>query len=336
MGRTASHARGVPPPLVIDRIRPAPVVDLEAHSLDTRSVAGSFHVSGDDSLSGSMAGYEMRRAAFPLDEQNFNTGILAFRSTTGLPAGTFVQFSDGGLPEGSRWWYALRVFDDAGNSSAVSNSDSVSLPGLPPAGITDLRVIGVTSAQVGLTWTAPGDNGLAGRPLAYQISGSTAPLDSANVDAAPRQVRRQALKDAGEAESTFVAVTPGRRWRFAVRGEDQAHTLGPISNVVEFVTPVGGALGGHTGMGVAARPQPAATSVIVDWQGDESGTVPQWLEVYDINGRLRHRIALGTEPGGSYNWDGRDGESRLLPAGLYFIRLVSGARHAGSRVVFVR
>jgi len=55
-----------------------------------------------------------------------------------------------------------------------------------------------------------------------------------------------------------------------------------------------------------------------------------------LNGRERRRIALGTEPGGSYNWDGRDGESRLLPAGLYFLRLVAGAHHAETRVVFVR
>jgi len=112
--------------------------------------------------------------------------------------------------------------------------------------------------------------------------------------------------------------------------------VGAISNVTEAVTPVGGALTGHSGMAVACRPQPAATSVTIDWQGDDSGAVPQWLVVYDLTGRERHRIALGTEPGGSYNWDGRDGESRLLPAGLYFLRLVSGSRHADSRVVFVR
>jgi hypothetical protein len=121
-----------------------------------------------------------------------------------------------------------------------------------------------------------------------------------------------------------------------VRGVDNAQTMGAISNIAEVVTPVGGALRGHAGMAVAPRPQPASGPVTIDWQGDESGSVPQWLVVYDITGRERHRIAVGTEPGGSYNWDGRDGESRLLPAGLYFVRLVSGARHAGSRVVFVR
>src|SRR5262249_54266817 len=131
-------------------------------------------------------------------------------------------------------------------------------------------------------------------------------------------------------------LTPGKRWRFAVRAYDRTNSVGKLSNIAEVVTPVGGALSGREGLGIAARPQPAATFVILDWQGDPSGTVPSFAEVYDLSGRQRRRIALGSDPGGSYNWDGRDGESRLLPAGLYFVRLVSGARHADSRVVFVR
>src|SRR6185503_9068757 len=98
-------------------------------------------------------------------------------------------------PKGSRWWYALRLVDDAGNASAVSNSDSVSLPGEPPAAIADLHVLAVTE--------------------------TTALLDAANVDAAPLQLDAAAHQDAGGAETTLVArLTPGRRWRFAVRGVD--------------------------------------------------------------------------------------------------------------------
>ena len=81
---------------------------------------------------------------------------------------------------------------------------------------------------------------------------------------------------------------------------------------------------------------PASSSVTLDWMGDASRTGPQWLLVHDASGRLRRRIELGSEPGGSYTWDGRDGDLRLLPAGLYFVRLVSGALHADTRVIFVR
>ena len=333
VGRTASHAAGTPPPLVADRIRPAQVTDLLATALDASRAIVAFTLTGDDSLDGGPVRAELRRARGPLDNQNFTTGSVV-DTLVGQP-GTDVIVVDGPLPTGPAWWYAARVFDEEGNGSAVSNTDSASFAGITTGVITDLRTVALTETTATLAWTVVGDP-LGNRPLGYKVSGSTEPLDDTNVDAAPLQLNRIGSNPVGQAESTLVVpLTPGRRWRFAVRGLYIVGLSG-ISNITEAVTPVGGALKGHAGMAVAARPQPAATSVTIDWQGDASGTVPQYLEVYDVNGRERRRIALGTEPGGSYNWDGRDGESRLLPAGLYFIRLVSGARHAGSRVVFVR
>jgi flagellar hook assembly protein FlgD len=81
---------------------------------------------------------------------------------------------------------------------------------------------------------------------------------------------------------------------------------------------------------------PATADVTFDWQGDPAAAGEQWLYVHDLSGRLVRRIALGREPGGTVNWNGRDEGSRPVPAGLYFVRLVSGSRHADSRVVFVR
>jgi subtilisin family serine protease len=334
--RSASHAAGSPGPYILDRIRPAAVSDLEAHALTTTSASVRWTVTGDDSLTGTAARILLRRAQFRLDEQSFSFGIDVPTRPPGA-ANTSDTVTVTGLPEGSTWWFAMRVFDRVGNASAVSNSDSASLPGLPPAAISDLRVLSVAESTVVLAWTATGDDGNVGRPLGYRIAASPAPLDSAGFDAAPVQIRRPAFTDAGGGETLSVnGLTPGRRWRFAVRAVDRTQTLSAMSNVPEAITPVGGALAGRTGVALAPRPMPAVAAVTVDWQGDPGATGPQWLLVYDLNGRELRRIALGTEPGGSYNWDGRDGASRLLPAGLYFLRLVSGARHAESRVVFVR
>jgi flagellar hook assembly protein FlgD len=99
---------------------------------------------------------------------------------------------------------------------------------------------------------------------------------------------------------------------------------------------VGGALAGRAGIALGARPLPASGDVVLDWQGDPARSGPQWLHVHDASGRLLVRVALGSEPGGSFTWNGRDREGRRLPAGLYFVRLVSGSRHADARVVFVR
>ncbi|MEQ1834725.1 MAG: hypothetical protein ABL977_16895, partial [Candidatus Eisenbacteria bacterium] len=113
-------------------------------------------------------------------------------------------------------------------------------------------------------------------------------------------------------------------------------TDSPLSNLAQVFTPVGGAISGRVGLALAPRPMPATADVTIDWQGEPSWHGPQWLSVYDLNGRELQRIALGSEPGGRYQWNGRDARGRAVPAGLYFLRLVSGARHADSRVVFVR
>ena len=336
LARTASHAAGTPGPFVIDRVRPARVTDLEAHALSTTSAVVHWTVTGDDSLTGTPARVVLRRAPAPLDETTFGGGILV---PTGAPlaAGAPDSAIVTDLPEGSTWWFALRVLDRAGNRSALSNPDSASLPGLAPAAISDLRVLSVAESTVVLAWTATGDDGHVGRPLGYQIAASPTGLDSASFDSAPVQIRHPAFTDAGGGETLAVRpLTPGRRWRFALRAVDHALTQSGLSNVAEAVTPVGGALSGRLGVALGARPMPAAAAVTVDWQGDPGAAGPQWLLVYDLGGRELRRIPLGAEPGGSYNWDGRDGASRLLPAGLYFLRLVSGARHADSRVVFVR
>jgi hypothetical protein len=334
--RSASHATGTPPFFVADRVRPAMVTALTAQALGTTAVEVRYVTTGDDSLAGAATRAILRRAPFPLDDSNWPQGIPVPAPPPRAPGGTDTVRVEP-LPEGSTWWFAVRMVDDVGHVGAVSPSDSAALPGLAPAAITDLRALAVTETTVVLTWSATGEDGDQGRPRAYQVSGSTQPLDAGNVDAAPLQVRRPAFHDAGIGETTLVVpLTPGRRWQFAVRGIDRTEARGPISNVVEVFTPVGGAIRGRIGIALAPRPHPAVADVVIDWQGDGAPGGPQWLLVYDLSGRERRRIALGSEPGGSYTWDGRDGDSRLLPAGLYFLRLVSGARHADSRVVFIR
>ena len=147
-----------------------------------------------------------------------------------------------------------------------------------------------------------------------------------------------ATVDAGGAETVPApGLTRGRRWYFALRAVNAAGTVSAISNVAEVLVPIGGALRGHAGMGIAARQRPSRSPVAIDWEGaDDGGASPQEIALHDLAGRLLRRVRLGAEPGGSWTWDGRDGESRLLPAGLYLVRLTSGGRHAEARVVLLR
>jgi hypothetical protein len=208
----------------------------------------------------------------------------------------------------------------------------------PPAVVADLRVTALADTVVTLTWTACGDNASVGRPARYEIAGDTAPVDSAGFDAARVQVSMNATVDAGGTESVVVpGLTRGRHWFFVLRAVGSMGGRSRLSNVATVLVPVGGALRGRSGVAVAARPSPSRVPVAIDWQGvDDGGTSPQSLAIHDLAGRVVRRVPLGAGPGGTWNWDGRDGDSRLIPAGLYLVRLSSGGRHADARILLLR
>ena len=56
---------------------------------------------------------------------------------------------------------------------------------------------------------------------------------------------------------------------------------------------------------------------------------------FDLQGRLVREIPLGPESNGVAQWNGRDHEGHLVPAGIYFARLISGSIHAQARVVLL-
>ncbi|MFM7231802.1 MAG: S8 family serine peptidase [bacterium] len=335
--RSASHALGAPAPFVVDRTPPGRIVDLVASSVTNTSAVVRFTHTGSDGAVGTATRLVLRSAAGPIVDV---AGFLAAQVHPPLvprPAGTPDSVLVSGLAEGSTRWFALRAFDAVGLGSEVSNTDSVTLQGLAPARVNDVRVLAVAESSVVLAWTATGDDGSVGRPRGYRVAASPEALDDAGFEAAPVQRFAEARYDAGAGETLSVdGLTPGRRWRFAVKAVDRAFAESPLSNVPEAVTPVGGALRGRGVLAVASRPMPATADVTFDWQGDPAAGGEQWLLVHDLSGRLVRRIALGREPGGTVNWNGRDEGSRPVPAGLYFVRLVSGSRHADSRVVFVR
>lgn len=64
---------------------------------------------------------------------------------------------------------------------------------------------------------------------------------------------------------------------------------------------------------------------------------PVQLAVYDLLGRKIREIVAGNLAVGDYAeiWDGRDATGNLLPAGIYFAVLESGAARAVRRLVFL-
>jgi len=62
------------------------------------------------------------------------------------------------------------------------------------------------------------------------------------------------------------------------------------------------------------------------------------VAVYDVMGRHIHTIFEGSpaSPAGQATWDGRNSSGRLVPAGVYFVRVSSGPLQQTRKLVIVR
>ena len=85
-----------------------------------------------------------------------------------------------------------------------------------------------------------------------------------------------------------------------------------------------------------ARPNPARSGSEIRYEIPYEDHVS--LDVLDIQGRLVRRMRNSIEPAGVYRvfFDGRSGEGRLLPAGVYLIRLATRAGARTTRVAMLQ
>jgi hypothetical protein len=88
-----------------------------------------------------------------------------------------------------------------------------------------------------IEWTAPGDDGLAGRPAGYELRWSLSAIDAGNF-AAATPVEPSPLVREGGAEQLYLVtgLMAATRYYFALVAVDEAGNRTALSNVVTTVT----------------------------------------------------------------------------------------------------
>ncbi len=223
-----------------DNVPPARVEDLSAQrDADTPTTCDlSWTASGDDGSSGTAARYELRYHTEPFDASDFSTVTLYEPSTSWTPvqAGVKEQRTVTGLGAEAAYYFALKVFDDAGNASAISNLASTEAPSddVPPAAIEDLLAVsGPFEGQITLSFTAPGDDGTVGTVVGYELRYSESFINAGNWDAA--QVYAPSLEwvpqTAGTSESFVISgFDSSIPCYFAIISVDDAENWSAVSN----------------------------------------------------------------------------------------------------------
>ena len=186
---------------------------------------------GDDGTAGTAKGYDVRRAAQPIDSVGFASAAPISGAPAPHPAGYLERFDVTGLPAETTTCFALTAIDKGGNVSPVSNSSCATTPGMPPSTITDLTVAGATNSTATLTFTAPGADGNAGTAASYELRRSTTRITSANWSTATIVGGLPAPHAAGTAETvTATGLSGATLYHFALRATDSGGNAGALSN----------------------------------------------------------------------------------------------------------
>jgi subtilisin family serine protease len=145
-----------------DEVPPASVLDLTSAAAGSHTVKLRWSASGDDGAVGTAWSYDLRYALFPIDAANFDQATAVGGTPKPASPGAHESFDVTGLDPGTRYFFALRVRDNVGNASPLSNVISVRTR---PAAIVfrDNMESGPSN------WTIAGSDGVGG-PALWHLS----------------------------------------------------------------------------------------------------------------------------------------------------------------------
>jgi phosphodiesterase/alkaline phosphatase D-like protein len=122
-----------------DTLRPAAVANVSVQSVTDSSAILAWTATGDDSLTGTAASYDIRYSTSPITAANFASATQATAEPAPGASGSPQTFTVRNLNRQVTYYFAMKVTDDVGNVSAVSNVPSATTTDtMAPARIGDL------------------------------------------------------------------------------------------------------------------------------------------------------------------------------------------------------
>ena len=104
-----------------DDVAPDEVVDLATEAPGGDSIGLIWSATGDDGMQGIASSYDVRYSTAPIDEASFAAADVAGGAPSPLAAGTAQQMRVEGLDFDTTYYFAIKVRDEWGNASPVSN-----------------------------------------------------------------------------------------------------------------------------------------------------------------------------------------------------------------------
>ncbi len=135
---TISNVVSKATPAAPDVIPPAAITASVSSVTDT-SATLAWVATGNDSVTGTAASYDVRYSTSPITTANWSTATQTTGEPTPLVAGTAQSFVIHPLGREVTYYFAIKATDSAGNVSALSNVPSATTTDtVPPAAIQNL------------------------------------------------------------------------------------------------------------------------------------------------------------------------------------------------------
>jgi subtilisin family serine protease len=124
----------------LDKSAPNSVTDLNVAKAESNEVTLSWTATGDDANVGRADAYVLRGSLNPITDANFDITEINANVQQPAVAGSHETVVVTGLQPNTRYYFALRVDDDAGNRSALSNVAGALTTATPEMNITPPRM----------------------------------------------------------------------------------------------------------------------------------------------------------------------------------------------------
>lgn len=231
---------------VTDFTYPGTVSDLSSKVVSATSVELTWTAPGDDGFSGTSTAYDIRYSSekdFVLQEGTWSFARIVARPPIPGRAGTSQSFVVSVLEPFELYYFGVKALDEVPNYSLVSNiasSRMILTETIPPSPISDLTFTNPSISAAALSWTAPGDDGLAGTSTSYDIryiKGAES-LSEENWFSAISFLNPPKPQAAGAGETfAIVGFDHETTYSIGIKAVDDAGNRSSLSNVISFTTP---------------------------------------------------------------------------------------------------
>jgi len=216
-------------------IPPSAVTDLTAVS-NGSDVTLYWTSPGDDGTNGDIVGgaFEIR---YSTDIALSSYQLITVSTSCG--AGETIYYTITGLTGSTSYYFAIRVADERGNWSGLSNTATAWLPdNTPPSAITDLTAV-LNGSDVTLYWTSPGDDGTIGNLTGkFRIDYATY-TKIWSYDTYQIEIDTSNLPPLSSNLYTITGLTEGATYYFRIWAADEIPFWSGISNSASvFIPPV--------------------------------------------------------------------------------------------------